>query len=95
MTTRQMEQTGEFFMDSLYQPNFEGYNGTWGGYFSRGLYSFDQPYEIRPQLTYPQTLHTEVGPTPPMPQPPENVDDGGYTALLLTAAMIAIKALSQ
>ena len=34
-------QTGEFYQTELYQPNFEGLNGTWGGLFSGGRYGFE------------------------------------------------------
>lgn len=65
-------QTDEFYQLELYQPNFEGPNGTWGGLFSGGRYSWEQPTDYKsevgpvpPRLFKPLELITEVGPTPP------------------------------
>ena len=80
-------QTGEFFQDELYQPNFEGLNGTWRGYFSGGRYSYETPpvvFETTYPKQFPVDLFTSVGPVPPFfGDEVSTVSDGGTTTLLL------------
>jgi hypothetical protein len=91
-------QTDEFFQLDLYQLNFEGSNGTWGGLFSGGRYGWEQPTEYQPedspydQALYPVELITEVGPTPPRYYGghSENVPDGGLTSLMLVVAVASL-----
>jgi hypothetical protein len=92
-------QTDEFYQLDLYQPNFEGLNGTWGGLFSGGRYGWEMPtgfdsYETPRALELqPSYLHQEVGPTPPRwhgDPGPTSVDDSGATFALLGLALIAV-----
>jgi hypothetical protein len=92
-------QTDEFYQLELYQPNFEGPNGTWGGWFKGGRCKFENKpscwkTEYAPVL--PVEWITEVGPTPPrLPdwcyeEPTSVSDSGGTTAILLGTVLVVL-----
>ena len=87
-------QTDEFYQSDLYQPNFEGLNGTWGGLFSGGRYRFEsRPIEWVTEyaMVHPVELIQEVGPVPPRhPETHENVPDSGATAMLLSTVIAVL-----
>ena len=87
-------QTDEFYQLDLYQPNFEGLNGTYGGLFSGGRYGFEsRPIEWVTEyaMVRPVELIQEVGPVPPRHhETHENVPDGGTTAILLGTVLVAL-----
>jgi len=86
-------QTDEFYQSDLYQPNFEGLNGTYGGLFSGGRYGFEsRPIEWVTEFQLrPVELIQEVGPVPPrLPETHENVPDSGATAMLLGTVLAVL-----
>jgi hypothetical protein len=95
-------QTNEFYQLKLNQPNFEGPNGTWGGWFKGGRYKFENKpsyWKTDYAQLRPVEWINEVGPTPPrLPDwlcydEPTSVSDSGATTAMLLGTVLVVLAV--